>query len=341
MQQRLKQRSIGHAWARALHHGLLVLAAFAALLATPAQAQAPTKVFRIGVLALGNSRASPGTQAFMQALRERGYVEGQNMTLEFRHAEGKVDRLPALADELVQQRVDVFVTEGNAAALAAKRATQSIPIVMAAAGDPIKSGIVASLAQPGGNVTGTTLIHPDLSAKRLQLLKEAAPGITRVAVIWNPSNPTSADLLRETESAAHAVGVQVQAFGARAPAEIDGALRAVAAARAQALITVGDGMLWSQRARIVDFAIQQRLPAMFPDREFAEVGGLMVYGPNAADIVRRAAALVDRVLKGAKPADLPIEQPTQMDLLLNLKTAKALGLAMPQSLRVRADEVIE
>ena len=241
----------------------------------------------------------------------------------------------------MQQPVDVIVTEGNAAALAAKRATQSIPIVMAAAGDPVKAGIVSSLAQPGGNITGTTLIHPELSGKRIQLLMEAAPGIKRVAVIWNPNSPASADILRETEGAARAMGLQVHPFEAGSPSDVDGALQAVMTARANALITVGDGMLWTQRARIVDFASKHRLPAMFPDREFAEVGGLMAYGPNAADSVRRAAALVDRVLKGAKPADLPIEQPTQMDLLLNLKTAKALGLTVPQSLLVRAERVIE
>jgi putative ABC transport system substrate-binding protein len=319
----------------------LLLIAFAAAPMARAQSQAATKTFRIGVLAFGTPRTAPMAQLFLQALRERGYVEGQNTTVEYRHAEGNVDRLPALAGELVRSPVDVIVTEGNAAALAAKRATPSIPIVMAAAGDPVKGGIVSSLAQPGGNVTGTTLLHPELSAKRIQLLKEAAPAITRVAVIWNPNSPASADIVRETESAARAMGLQVQAFEAGSPSQVDGALRAAVAERTHALITVGDGMLWTQRARIVDFAIQQRLPAMFPDREFAEAGGLMVYGPNAADSVRRAAALVDRVLKGAKPADLPIEQPTQMDLLLNLKTAKALGLTLPHSLRVRADRVIE
>jgi putative ABC transport system substrate-binding protein len=341
VQQNRTPRSIGHACVRVAQCLLAMLALSTALPLAQAQPQAPAKVFRIGILAVATPRAAPVAQLFVHEMRERGYVEGQNTTFEYKHAEGHVDRLPALAAELVRQQVDVIVTEGNSAALAAKRATQTIPIVMAAAGDPVKGGIVASLAQPGGNVTGTTLIHPELSAKRIQLLKEAAPGITRLAVIWNPNSPAGADTVRETTLAAQGMGVQVHPIEAGNPAEVDGALQAAVAARANALVTVGDGMLWTQRTRIVDFAIKQRLPTMFPDREFAEAGGLMVYGPNAADTIRRAAALVDRVLKGAKPANLPVEQPTQMDLLLNLKTAKALGLSVPQSLLVRADRVIE
>jgi putative tryptophan/tyrosine transport system substrate-binding protein len=337
MQQATQMRSIGTVgWIHCL------LAALGAFAAPPlAQAQPAAKSVRIGALALGTPRASPAVDLFLRALREHGYVEGENLAFEYKTAEGKADRLPALAAELVQQQVDVIVTEGNAAALAAKSATQAIPIVMAISGDPVRGGIVASLARPGGNVTGTTLIHPELSAKRLQLLKEAAPGIRRVAVIWNPSSPASADTVRETELAARELGLQVQPFEARSPAQVDGALQAVAAARVDALLTVGDGMLWTQRARIVDFAIRQRLPAVFPDGEFAEAGGLMAYGPNAADSLRRAAVLVDKVLKGARPADLPIEQPTQMDLLLNLRTARVLGLAVPQALRVRADRLID
>ncbi len=336
-----RTRVVGRAAGGPVRRLLALMALLVVQTAALAQAPPPVKVVRIGALTLGVPRAAPAVQAFLHALRARGYVEGENLAFEIRYAEGQVDRLPALAAELAQQRVDVIVTESNAAALAAKQATQTIPIVMAVAGDPVKAGIVASLVQPGGNVTGLTLIHPELSAKRIQLLKEAAPRMARVAVLWNPVNPASADIVRETEVAARALGLQAQSFEARSPAELDHALRAAGAARVDALLTVGDGMLWSQRGRIVDFAIRQRLPTMFPDREFAESGGLMAYGPNAADAIQRAAALVDRVLKGAKPADLPIEQPMQMDLLINLKTAQALGLALPMSLRVRADRLIE
>jgi putative ABC transport system substrate-binding protein len=212
---------------------------------------------------------------------------------------------------------------------------------MAVASDPVKAGVVASLARPGGNVTGLTLIVAELSAKRLDLLKEALPGMTLVAVMWNPSNPASVDYLRETEAEARSQGVQIQAIAVRSPAELDDALQAVADLRPNALITISDGMLASVRTRIVDFAMKSRLPGIFPDREFAELGGLMSYSPNAADFPRRAAQLVDKVLKGAKPADLPIEQPTKLDLVINLKTAKTLGLTIPPSLLLRADRRIE
>jgi putative tryptophan/tyrosine transport system substrate-binding protein len=317
----------------------VVLLLFALPLAS--DAQPPAKAVRIGVLTVGLARATPPFEAFLRGLQENGYVEGQNMVLEFRFAEGRIDRLAALASELVRLQVDVIVTEGNAAALAAKQATQTIPIVMAVASDPVKAGVVASLARPGGNVTGLTLIVPELSAKRLELLREALPRMTLVAVMWNPSNPASADYVRVTEAAARSLGVQVQAIAVRSPAELDDALKTVANLRPNALITISDGMLASVRTRIVDFAMKSRLPGIFPDREFAELGGLMSYSPNPADITRRAALLVDKVLKGAKPADLPIEQPTKLDLVINLKTAKTLGLTIPPSLLLRADRLIE
>ena len=322
------------------------LIGFAVILILPlpplvVEGQQAMKVYRIGVLTLGLTPSAPPVEAFRQGLREHGHVEGQNIALEFRFAEGRIDRLPALAAELVRLKVDVIVTESNAAALAAKHATQEIPIVMAVAGDPVRAGVVASLARPGGNVTGLTLIHPELSRKRVDLLKEAIPRIALVAVMWNPSNPASVDFLRETEAAARSLGVQVQAIEVRNPAELDGAFKAVTKARPNALITLGDGMLWSVRTRIVDFAMKSRLPGIYPDREFPEVGGLMSYGPNPADNVRRAAVLVDKILKGAKPADLPVEQPTKFDLVINLKTAKTLGLTIPQSVLVRADHVIQ
>jgi len=328
---------------RGILRKLLTLSVAMVVLAAPlaSDAQPPAKVVRIGVLTVGLARATPPVEVFLQGLRGHGYVEGQNMVLEFRFADGRIDRLPALASELVRLQVDVIVTAGNAAALAAKHATQTIPIVMAVAADPVKAGVVASLARPGGNVTGLTQMDPELSAKRLDLLKEAVPRIALVAVMWNPSNPASVDLLRETEAAARSLGVQVQAIEVRNPSELDGAFKTVANVRPSALVTIGDGMLWSVRTRIVDFAMKSRLPGIFPDREFAEVGGLMSYGPNPADSIRRAALLVDKILKGAKPADLPVEQPTKFDLVLNLKTAKALGLTIPQSVLIQATEVIQ
>jgi ABC-type uncharacterized transport system substrate-binding protein len=321
-----------------------VLTAVVLLLLAPPiapEAQPPAKVVRIGALTVGLPRATPAVEAFLQALRELGYVEGRNMVLEFRFAEGRIDGLPALASELVRLQVDVIVTEGNAAALAAKHATSTIPIVMAIAADPVKAGVVASLSRPGGNITGLTAIDPELSGKRVDLLKEAVPKIALVAVMWNPSNPASADLLRETEAAARSLGIQVQGIEVRNPAELEGAFKAVTNAHPSALITIGDGMLSSLRTRIVDFALKSRLPAIFHAREFAEAGGLMSYGSNPADSIRRTAVLVDKVLKGTKPADLPIEQPTKIDLVINLKTARALGLTIPPSLLLRADQLIE
>jgi putative ABC transport system substrate-binding protein len=304
-------------------------------------AQAPPPVFRIGVLTLGLAPSAPLVEAFRQGLREHGYAEGQNYTLEFRFAERSIERLPALAAELVRLNVDIIVTDGTAAAVAARGATTTIPIVAAVANDPVKAGLVASLARPGGNVTGLSLISPELSAKRLQVLKETVPRIALVAVIWNPSNPVAADSLRETEAAARSLGVRLQAIEVRKPAELDEGFKAVGDARPDAFLVLGDGMLWSLRTRIVEFTLKSRLPAMFPDRDFPEVGGLMSYGPNVDDNVRRTAALVDRILKGAKPAELPIEQPTRFELVVNLKTARALGLTIPAAVLMRADQVIE
>jgi putative ABC transport system substrate-binding protein len=285
--------------------------------------------------------STPLAEAFRQGLREHGYVEGQNIAFEYRYAAGRADRLPALAAELVRLKVDVIVTESNVAALAAKHATQTIPIVMAIAGDPVKAGVVNSLARPGGNVTGLTLIHPELSGKRLQLLKEAVPKIALVAVIWNPTDPAAADFLRETEAAARSLGLKIHAIEARAPAELDAAFKAVADARPSAFFTIPHSMFQDNKTRIFEFATKSRLPGVFPNRVFTEAGGLMSYGPNLAANFRRAAVFVDKILKGAKPADLPIEQPTKFELVINLKTAKALGLTIPPSVLARADQVIE
>ena len=304
-------------------------------------AQPLAKFARIGVLTLAVAPSTPLAEAFRQGLREHGYVEGQNLAFEYRYAEGRADRLPALAAELVRLKVDVIVTESNMAALAAKRATETIPIVMAIAGDPVKAGVVGSLARPGGNVTGLTLMHPELSGKRLQLLKEAVPRIALVAVIWNPTDPAAVDFLRETEVAARSLGLRLHAIEARAPAELDAAFKAVADARPSAFFTLPGGMFQDNQTRILEFAKKNRLPGVFPNRVFVEAGGLISYGPNLAASSRRAAAFVDKLLKGAKPADLPIEQPTKFELVVNLKTARALGLTIPASVLVWADQAIE
>ena len=304
-------------------------------------AQPLAKFARIGVLTLAVAPSTPLAEAFRQGLREHGYVEGQNLAFEYRYAEGRADRLPALAAELVRLKVDVIVTESNMAALAAKRATETIPIVMAIAGDPVKAGVVGSLARPGGNVTGLTLMHPELSGKRLQLLKEAVPRIALVAVIWNPTDPAAVDFLRETEVAARSLGLRLHVIEARAPAELDAAFKAVADARPSAFFTLPGGMFQDNQTRILEFAKKNRLPGVFPNRVFVEAGGLISYGPNLAASSRRAAAFVDKLLKGAKPADLPIEQPTTFELVINLKTARALGLTIPASVLVWADQAIE
>ena len=322
---------------------LLVTLALGFLVASLAvDAQQPGKVARIGYLSPG----SPTTftrfdEAFRQGLRELGYVEGQNIVIEYRWAERRDERLPDLAAELVSLKVDVIVAGGTPAPLAAKHATRTIPIVMSTAGDPIGSGLVASLARPGGNVTGLSARSPELGGKRLQLLKEVVPGVSRVAVLWNAANPYAALVVRETEAAARTLGVQVQSLEVRGPDDFENALPAAIRGRAGALIVVGDPLLFSYRMRIADFAARNRLPAAYNLREFAEAGGLMAYGENLADLYRRAATYVDKILKGAKPADLPVEQPTKFELVINLKTAKALRLTIPQSVLIRADEVIQ
>jgi putative tryptophan/tyrosine transport system substrate-binding protein len=319
------------------------LAGSAALLAVPlvAEAQPAGKVPRIGILTLASSASTPILRAFRVGLRDLGYVESQNIALEFRFAHGKPETLASLAAELVRQDMDVIVADGGQAALAAKSATQRIPIVMGAVGDPVKVGLVTSLARPGTNVTGLTLLSVELSSRRLQLLREAIPQASRVAVLWNPSNPAAKDYLEQTKGAARALGVELAAVEAHGASELDAALEAVAAARPSALISLADATLWNHRRRIVDFASKKRIPGMFPEREFADDGGLMAYGPNVPANFRRAAVYVDKILKGARPADLPVEEPTTFELVINLKTAKVLGLTIRPSVLARADQVIE
>jgi putative ABC transport system substrate-binding protein len=309
-----------------------------------AEAQQAAKVARIGYLST-NLAASPNRpEAFRQGLRDLGYVEGRNLVIEYRYAEGKVEQLPALAAELVALKVDVIVASGTLAALAAKQATSTLPIVFSPAGDPVGSGLVTSLARPGGNVTGLSAFAPELVGKRLELLKQAVPGVSRVAVLWQPGafgERAEMDTLKRAEVAARDLGVPLQFVEARGPADFDRAFSDMTRARAGALTVLASNMFNSERRRLVDLAAKNRLPALYSARELVDAGGLMSYGANLADLNRRAATYVDKILKGTKPADLPVEQPTKFELVINLKTAKALGLTIPQSVLARADEVIQ
>ena len=325
-------------------HRRAFLSGAVALLTAPlaVEAQQAGKVARIGFLSPASSTTAPHiVEAFRQGLRDLGYVEGQNIVVEYRYANGKAEALPDLAAELVSLKVDVIVASGTPGPLAAKSATKTIPIVMASAGDPVRTGLVASLARPGGNVTGLSTLTPDLGGKRLQLVKELLPGVSRVAVLWNAANPYTALLVREIEAAARTLRVQIQSLEVRGPDDFQNVLPTAISGGAGALVVVDDPLTVSSRTWIVSFAAQHRLPAMYGFREFAEAGGLMAFGANLADLYRRAPVYVDKILKGAKPADLPVEQPAKFDLVINLKTAKALGLTIPPSLLARADQVIE
>ncbi len=309
-----------------------------------AEAQQAAKVARIGYLALNLAAAPRLEEAFLQGLRDLGYVEGRNVVIEIRDAEGKPERLPALAAELVALKVDVIVAPNTPQALAAKQTTRTLPIVFSFVGDPVASGLVTSLARPGGNVTGLSSLSPELVGKRLELLTQAVPGVSRVAVLWQPGfqvERTEKDQLKGADVAARALGVRLQFVEARGPADIDRAFSDMTRARAGALNVWGSSMFTTERRRLVDLAARNRLPAVYGRREYVDAGGLMSYGSNIADLFRRAATYVDKILKGAKPADLPVEQPTKFELVINLKTAKALGLTIPPSLLARADEVIQ
>ena len=307
-----------------------------------AQAQPAGKVWRIGILGATPPTAPGGHlwRAFLDALRELGYAEGRNIVLEQRYG-GNQERLAALVDDLVRLKVDVIVAGATPAADAAARATTTIPIVMTNHSDPVGSGLVASLAQPGRNVTGLSIINPELSGKRLEILREALPRAGTIAVLWNPVSPVHARMLDETDAAARALGIRAERLAARGHDDYEGAFAAMARMRAQALVVLGDLTFWRHRARLAELAIARRMPAIFAQREHVEAGGLLSYGPDLRDSYRRAAVYVDRILKGAKPADLPVEQPTKFELMINLKTAKALALTIPQSLLLRADQVIE
>jgi putative ABC transport system substrate-binding protein len=303
-------------------------------------AQEPGKPPRVGYLS-PVSAGAPGHVTFRQTLRELGYVEGQNIAFEDGFANGHSDRLPALAAELIRQNVDIIVAASPPAIRAAKDATRTIPIVMITADDPVRNGYVVSLARPGGNITGVTFLGVGLFAKQMELLKQVVPGLTRVAFLWDPTMPTTAEDLREVRAAAQALGLRLQVAEARGAGDYDSAFAAMVVERAGAVVIAGSPTFIQDRSRIVSFAAKRRLPAAYGFKESAEAGGLMSYGPRQADSARLAARYVDKILKGAKPGDLPVEQPTKFELVVNLKTAKALGLTIPQSLLQRADQVIE
>jgi len=313
------------------------------LLAVTAEigAQPATRQYRIGYLDAGANPPIVPLTVFADALRDLGWIEGKTFVLEPRFANNRPDRLPELAAELVQLNVDVIVTNGTLAPLAAKRATSSIPIVMVAAGDPAGSGLVSNLARPGGNITGTSLNSPDLAGKRLQLLKEMIPGIVTVAVIWNEANPYPAVVFAQTEAAGRTLGMRILSLPVHDASSVSIALDSALQARVGGLITVEDPLTSSQRVQIVDFATRHRLPAMYGLREYVDIGGLVSYGTSRAELSRRGAQYVDKIFKGAKPGDLPVEQPTKYELVINMRTATALGLTIPQSLLLRADQVIQ
>ena len=321
----------------------LAVALALGVLADPlaAEAQQAGMMWRIGYLQTPPASTTPIRDAFRQGLRDLGYVEGRNLVIEFRDAGAKPERLAALASELVRLKVDVIVATGTQAISAAKQATSVIPIVMTVSGDAVGTGLVASLARPSGNVTGLTLITPESAGKRLELLKEAFPRTSRVAVLWNPTDPPRLLEYKQTQDAAKLLGLMLQSVEVRSSEELEGAFSAITRGAADALVTFSDPLTAVFRKRIVEFAATSRLPAMYGRREEVEDGGLMSYAPNFADLFRRAATYVDKILKGAKPADLPVEQPTKFELVINLKTAKVLGLTIPPSLLVRADEVIQ
>jgi ABC-type uncharacterized transport system substrate-binding protein len=281
---------------------------------------------------------------FRQGLREHGYVEGQNVVIEFRTAEGKIERFPDLARELVRLKVDLIVAGTTPAARGARQATTTVPIVAFAMGDPVGDGLVDSLARPGGNITGLTFLGPQLVPKRLELLKELLPKVSRVAALLQPgafAERTMNDMWKETEAAARTLGVQLQPVEARGPEQLEGAFSRMAAGRVDAILVFPSTMLFNERRRLVALAAKVRLPAMFNAREFVEIGGLIGYGASLADLIRRSGIFVDKILRGARPADLPVEQPTKFDLAINIKTARALGLTIPPMVLARADRVIE
>jgi ABC-type uncharacterized transport system substrate-binding protein len=307
------------------------------------EAQQPGKVYRVGILT--NKASDPAEarlwQAFRSGLRERGWIEGENILIEFRGAEGNTARLPDLAADLVRLKVDLIVARSSMFVQPAKEATSSIPIVFVVHADPVRTGHVTSLARPGGNITGLANLMTDLGPKGLEFLSSAVPVAKRIAVLWNPDTPSHTPALKAVEEGGRTLRVQLQAVGARTASELEGAFAAMARERAQAVLVLGSPIFFTERQRVAELAIRHRLPTMLDARDYVEAGGLMSYSPNYDDLYRRGAIYVDKILKGSKPADLPVEQATTFELVINLKTAKALRLTIPRSVLVRADHIIE
>ena len=321
---------------------VFVLVAFVLAFAHVAGAQQPGKISRIGLLSpFSPSDSAPWYQAFLQGLRELGWVEGKNISIEYRYADGKADRLPELAADLVRLKVDIVVANGTPDGLAAKNATKTIPIVLASAGDPVATGLVESLARPGSNITGLSQTAGEVHGKRLELLKDMVPKLSRVAVIWNPQTLTSTLAWKEIQLPARELGVQLHSLEVRSAADLDKAFQDATRALAGALAIMPGPLFVGNLKRLADLAAKHRLPSIFHLTEFVDSGGLMTYGADRSDLYRRAAVFVDKILKGAKPADLPVEQPTKFELIINLKAAKQIGLTIPPNVLARADKVIK
>jgi putative ABC transport system substrate-binding protein len=317
---------------------VLALSAVLFALCLPAEAQQKGKVPRIGILFIGG-RNQPHLEAFKQGLRERGYMEGENITFDYRYADGKEDRLPVLAAELVHLKVDIIVVTADVSAQAAQQATKTIPIVVTT-GDPVTWGLADSLAKPGGNVTGLSVLLADLSGKRVEILRETFPKLTRLATLWNPTERVATPVFKETSTAAQALSLQLHSFEVQTLQDIEKAFAEMPKLRPNALLVLLSPLVTLHSQRIVEMAFKQYLPGMYPTRQFAEEGGLMAYGPLIGDLYRRAATYVDKILKGAKPADLPVEQPMKFEFIVNLKVAKQIGVTIPPNVLARADKVI-
>jgi putative tryptophan/tyrosine transport system substrate-binding protein len=317
---------------------LIAIAVAFTVCAALASAQQSQNIPRVGILFIGG-RDQPHLEAFKQGLRDRGYIEGKNIALEYRYAEEREDRLPELATELVQVKVDVIVVTADISAQAAQRATKTLPIVVTT-GDPVTWGLADSLAKPGGNVTGLSVLLADLSGKRVEILKETFPKLSRVAALWNPTGRVASPVFKETSAAAQALSLQLHSFEVQTLQDIEKALVEIPKLRSSALLVLLTPLVTLHSKRIVELALKQHLPGMYPTRQFAEEGGLMAYGPLIGDLYRRAATYVDKILKGAKPADLPVEQPMKFEFVINLKTAKQIGLTIPPNVLARADKVI-
>jgi putative ABC transport system substrate-binding protein len=318
----------------------LTLSAMLFALCVSAEAQQASKIYRIGFLST-NPPEAHGWNALLDGLRERGYIEGRNIVFERRFSEGKAERFPEFAAEMVRLKADIIIVTTTPAAFAAKNATQTIPIIIPTALDPVGAGLVASLARPGGNITGLSSLAPELCGKRLELLKEVVPGMTRVAVFWNPANPANASVWKETQAAARALGLHLQSQEMRGPQDLETAFALTAKARPDALLVLSDSLINMHRQQIAEFVTQKRLPSVFASTEGVMAGGLMSYGPSLPDRYRRTAYYVDRILKGTKPADLPVEQPMKFEFIINLKAAKQIGLTIPPNVLARADRVIK